>query len=266
MTTLMMGVLAMQLGARPPAEVVQRFEEHTFHYTGGSYDNAPFKYRLLKPAQLTEGKKYPLVLFLHGAGERGDDNQSQLQYFPQMMSEPEYRQRYECFLLAPQCPTGRWWGAARRRGEDAAEENTAGHPSQAALGMLQECLQKYPIDRKRVYLTGLSMGGYGSWDLAVRHPELFAAVVPICGGGDESQAARLVGLPIWAVHGGADPVVPAERSRRMIDAIKKAGGGPKYTELEGVGHDSWTPAYHDPEGVVPWMFEHVKPEVAKSSE
>ena len=87
------------------------------------------------------------------------------------------------------------------------------------------------------------MGGYGSWDLAERMPERFAALVPICGGGDEAQADRLVGLPIWAWHGDADQAVPVERSRRMIAAIEKAGGKPKYTELPGVGHDSWTPAY-----------------------
>jgi predicted peptidase len=104
------------------------------------------------------------------------------------------------------------------------------------------------------------MGGYGSWDLAARRPELFAAVVPICGGGDEHAAERLLKTPIWAVHGDADTAVPVERSRRMIEAIKAAGGQPKYSELPGVGHNSWTPAYSDPEGVLPWMFEQVRTE------
>jgi predicted peptidase len=102
------------------------------------------------------------------------------------------------------------------------------------------------------------MGGYGSWELATRMPDRFAAVVPICGGGDEHWADHLVNVPIWAWHGDADPAVPVERSRKMIEAIKQSGGHPKYTELKGVGHNSWTPAYSDPEGPIPWMFEHVK--------
>jgi len=120
---------------------------------------------------------------------------------------------------------------------------------------VEETTQAQPVDLDRIYVTGLSMGGYGSWDLAIRTPEKFAAVVPICGGGDESQAARLLGVPIWAWHGDADPAVPVERSRRMIAAIRQAGGNPKYTELAGVGHDSWNPAYRDPHGPIPWLFE-----------
>jgi predicted peptidase len=102
------------------------------------------------------------------------------------------------------------------------------------------------------------MGGFGSWDWATREPDRFAAVVPICGGGDESKADKLTKTPIWAVHGDTDEVVKVEQSRRMIEAIKKAGGDPKYSELKGVGHNSWTPAYSDPKGIVPWMFEQRK--------
>jgi predicted peptidase len=114
------------------------------------------------------------------------------------------------------------------------------------------------VDEKRIYLTGLSMGGYGAWELAMRQPTRFAALAPICGGGDESQAAILKDIPVWAWHGDADPAVPVERSRRMIEAIKTAGGKPRYSELPGVGHDSWTPAYTRADGVVPWLFEQVK--------
>jgi predicted peptidase len=138
----------------------------------------------------------------------------------------------------------------------AGELNAQGR---AVIGILDEVEQKYPVDRRREYLTGLSMGGYGTWALATMFPERFAAVVPICGGGDERQAARLTAIPIWAVHGADDPAVPVERSRQMIEAIRTAGGRPRYTEYPGMGHNSWTPAYTDPEGVVPWMFQQVNP-------
>ena len=108
----------------------------------------------------------------------------------------------------------------------------------------------FPSTRTRLYLTGLSMGGYGSWDLGTRLADRWAAVAPICGGGDELYADRLAGVPVWAWHGDADDVVPVRKSRTMIDAIRRAGGEPRYTELAGVGHDSWTPAYTDPDGVV----------------
>ena len=102
------------------------------------------------------------------------------------------------------------------------------------------------------------MGGFGSWDLGTRFASYWAAVAPICGGGDELYADRLEHVPVWAWHGAADDVVPVERSRRMIDAIRRAGGQPKYTELTGVGHDSWTPAYTDPQGLLPWIFSQRK--------
>ncbi len=107
------------------------------------------------------------------------------------------------------------------------------------------------------------MGGYGSWDLAERMPERFAALAPVCGGGDETKADRLAALPIWAWHGDADTAVPVERSRRMVAAIERAGGKPKYTELPGVGHDSWTPAYHGPDNLLAWLFAQSKPASGK---
>lgn len=108
------------------------------------------------------------------------------------------------------------------------------------------------VDKNRIYVTGLSMGGFGTWDIIVRRPKLFAAVVPICGG-DEAQAARIARIPIWAFHGGKDRTVKPLRSRNMVDAIKKAGGKIKYTEYPKVGHFAWTPAYRDPE-MFAWLF------------
>jgi predicted peptidase len=243
-------------------DAVKAYEEKTVRYTGGEYKDEAFKYRLLKPAKIEEGKTYPLVVFLHGAGERGDDNVAQLKYFPEMMAKAEYREKYPCFIIAPQCREGKSWsGFGRRRnnaGNAASDANEPSDQLKVVMQILDKTIKENPVDSSRLYLTGLSMGGYGSWDWATREPDRFASVVPICGGGDDSKADRLVKLPIWAVHGDADEAVPVERSRTMIAAIKKAGGNPKYTELAGVGHNSWTPAYTDPDGVVKWMFEQKK--------
>lgn len=214
----------------------------------------PFRYRLLRPVSVEAGKRYPVVLFLHGAGERGGDNTAQLKYLPTWLAEPAWRERFPSFVVAPQCRADHRWSPfdwADRKSSPLKAEPTA--DLAAAIAALDEVCDSEPVDEDRVYLTGLSMGGYGSWELAARMPQRFAAVAPICGGGDEAQAAKLVKLPIWCFHGGADTVVPVARSRSMIAAIEAAGGSPKYTEFPGVGHNSWTPAYRD-SGLLEWLF------------
>jgi len=215
-------------------------------------------YRLLKPARIEPNKLYPLVLFLHGAGERGTDNGKQLKYLPTWLASDENRRTYPCFVIAPQCPADQQWSSGALSDSTSQPLGEMTEPTRAVIALLDNLVGHNPIDPARIYLTGLSMGGYGSWDLAVRMPERFAALVPICGGGDEARARRLVGLPIWAWHGDEDQAVPVERSRRMIAAITAAGGSPRYSELKGVGHDSWTPAYTGPDSVLPWMFAQVK--------
>lgn len=250
-----LGISAVNADAKPQ----DAYEQRVHKYTGGEYKDEAFKYRLLAPQKIEDGKKYPVVLFLHGAGERGDDNEAQLKYFPTWMAEPKMREKYPCFVLAPQCRSGQSWSVRNWGAKDSSEmPKEPSDQLKVAIGILDGAMKKLPIDERRVYLTGLSMGGYGSWELAMRRPDRFAAVAPICGGGDESQAARIAKLPIWAWHGDADTAVPVERSRRMIEAIKKAGGEPKYTELPGVGHDSWTAAYTREDGVIPWLFEQAK--------
>ena len=224
-------------------------------------------YQMLQPLSIEKGTKYPLVIFLHGAGERGDDNKLQLKYFPQQMSQEKWSKEYPCFLLAPQCPKNRRW--VEVNWGDKKSVKMADQPSpqmQAVFEILQSLKKELPIDEQRIYLTGLSMGGYGSWEMASRWPELFAAVAPICGGGDERQAKQLVNLPLWAFHGDADTAVPVERSRQMIEAIKKVGGNPKYTEYPKAGHNVWSRAYAEENGVVHWMFSQKKMRKQKPSE
>lgn len=245
-------LLVMALGQVTLDEAAQIYEDQTIERDGHKVH-----YRLLKPEKIEPGQKYPVVLSLHGAGERGSDNVKQLMYLPQQMADAQHREKFPCFLIAPQCPAGQKWANINWSAKTSEPQPEIAGPMQDAVAMLEHVLKTYPTDPNRVYLTGLSMGGYGSWDLATRHPEWFAAVVPICGGGDERQAKKLVGIPLWAVHGDADRAVPVERSQQMIAAIKEAGGEPKYSELPGVGHNSWTPAYKDL-GVIKWMFAQKK--------
>lgn len=215
-------------------------------------------YRLLTPETVEPGRQYPLVVFLHGAGERGSDNVMQLKYLPAWMAEPALRRKHPCFLIAAQCRMDERWvdvsWADKQSTPQAAEPTT---DLKAVAAMIDDVMQREPVDPGRVFLTGLSMGGFGAWDLAARMPERFAAVLPICGGGDERTAARIAKLPIWARHGDADKAVPVERSRSMIAAVEAAGGSPRYTEMAGVGHDAWTPTYRDA-AVLDWLFSQQK--------
>lgn len=212
-----------------------------------------FRSQLLVPPAIEPGRRYPLVVFLHGAGERGSDNERQLKYLPAWMAEPALRERHPCFLLAPQCREDERWVDISWADKKSTPQGPPTTDMLAVIAVLNAVVAAEPVDPGRILLTGLSMGGYGTWDLAARQPERFAAILPICGGGDEATAPRLAKLPIWCFHGDADEVVPVERSRSMVGAVRAAGGSPKYSELPGVGHDSWTPAYRDPV-VLEWLF------------
>jgi predicted peptidase len=209
-----------------------------------SVDAVEYPYALLPPANIVAGQKYPLVLFLHGAGERGIDNQRQKIHFPVRMAGSKYRDRYPCFVLAPQCPENKSWvdvNWSEPKSTPLAATPTG--PMLGAISALKEVIHNHPIDRDRISLTGLSMGGYGTWDLAMRYPGWFSTAIPICGGGDERQVARLAGLPMQVWHGGADQVVAPSRSSSIIRAASESGFEIEYHELPGVGHISWPAAY-----------------------
>jgi predicted peptidase len=248
-----------QAPAATPELHVDLYEARTVRVREGDA-TLDFAYRLLKPepAALEAGARRPLVVFLHGAGERGTDNVKQLKYLPAWLAEPANRGRHPAFVLAPQCRADeRWVDVSWADGTSTPQAEKPTTDMAAALAALEDVIAREAVDPARIYLTGLSMGGYGSWDLATRMPERFAAVVPVCGGGDDRGAARLAGLPIWCFHGDADRAVPVARSRDMIAAVRRAGGRPIYSELAGVGHDSWTPAYRDP-FVLDWLFAQRK--------
>jgi len=213
-----------------------------------------FRYRLLRPQPGATPARYPLVVFLHGAGERGNDNERQLKYLPTWMAAPAIHAKHPCFLLAPQCREDERWVDVSWADMKSTPQGRPTTDMIAAIAALEDVLRTEPIDPDHVYLTGLSMGGFGTWDLATRMPDRFAAILPICGGGDDRNAGRIAKLPIWCAHGDADEAVPVERSRDMIAAIRAAGGNPHYVEMPGVGHDSWTPTYRDP-AALEWLFE-----------
>ncbi len=239
------------------ATAASLYQERTVRVDEGGTP-VEFRYRLLLPEALPDAAatvaRHPLVLFLHGAGERGSDNVVQLKYLPTWLADSAARRRHPCFVLAPQCRTDeRWVDVSWGDGASTPQPPVPTVDLAAAIAALDDVVAREAVDRDRIYLTGLSMGGFGTWDLAARLPERFAAILPVCGGGDERVAARTAKLPTWCIHGDADKAVPVTRSRSMIAAVRAAGGRPIYSELPGVGHDSWTPAYRDP-FVLDWLF------------
>ncbi|MFO0842247.1 MAG: prolyl oligopeptidase family serine peptidase [Gemmataceae bacterium] len=238
-------LLPMVAMAQKKPDLDALFEKHTF--TKG---DASLNYRMMTPPKVEGKKTYPLVVFLHGAGERGDDNAAQLKHGAAEFAKASTRKKHPCYVIAPQCPEKGWW-AGRFRGKEMPGSGPL------VLELIDKLCQELPIDKKRIYITGLSMGGFGSWALMAQRPELFAAGIPICGGGDEKAAGKLAKIPIWAFHGDEDKAVKGDLSRAMVKAIEKAGGKPKYTEYEGVGHDSWTQTYKNPE-VIDWLFAQKK--------
>jgi predicted peptidase len=185
----------------------------------------------------TRGRSLPLMLFLHGAGETGRDLDLVKKHGPPKVAPriplPFFR------VISPQNPPGSSW-------VQLLDDLRA---------LLEDAFERYPVDRTRVYLTGLSMGGYGSWYLASAYPELFAALVPICGGGDTSEACALKDIPTWAFHGEKDDVVPPSESIEMVEALKACGGDARLTLYPDLGHNSWTRAYNNME-LYAWLLRH----------
>jgi predicted peptidase len=239
--------------------VVDEFIARTFDDGHGH----TLPYRLYIPRGYDPKNKYPLVVFFHGSGGRGTDNVKQLtdQTAPLVFVRPENQAKWPVVMLAPQCPPGQqWvdmpWGAPTGKGKQPAAPTW---PMAAAIALVDQVSVDYPaVDARQIHVTGMSMGGYGTWDAAIRNPAKWKSAVIVCGGYDETTVAPIIGahLPVWAFHAADDPTVPIARSRQMIAALRARGGTPKYTEYpasEHHGHFSWRPAYSDPE-LLPWMF------------
>lgn len=218
-------------------------------------------YRLLRPETMKSGEKYPLVLFLHGAGERGSDNERQLTHGGQMFLNPVNREKYPAFVLAPQCPLTGYWAYAARPTSFMPDDMPLEVPVSPIFETLKDLLDTYlalpEVDKRRIYIVGLSMGGMGTFDMAIRYPEVFAAAMPICGTVNPGrlEAAKKVRFRIF--HGDADNVVPPEGSRAAYRALKAAGADVEYIEFPGCNHGSWNPAFNYPD-FMSWMFSQKK--------
>jgi predicted peptidase len=214
-------------------------------YKSGGRQSMP--YRLFVPAHYKPDIQYPLVLWLHGAGGAGTDNRGQISgdQVPgtRTWTKPQNQTKYPSFVLVPQSPTN--WVSS---GLDRLSPEMS-----LVLAILQEVRSEFNIDPARMYVAGQSDGGIGTWNVIIQRPNLFAAAIPLCGGGDYSRAAAIAKLPLWAFHGARDNVISVAESRKMINALQKAGGRPRYTEYGNVGHDVWNRAFAEPE-LVDWLF------------
>ena len=200
-------------------------QERTYKTKNGEY-----RYLLFLPEGYGKEKKlWPTILFLHGAGERGNDLEKVKLHGPPKIVETQ--KDFPFIVISPQCPKDDWW-------TDRPE---------IWMGLLDDVCKKYDVDKNRIYLTGLSMGGFGTWALAMDQPNQFAALAPICGRGDPKKAALIAHVPTWVFHGAKDTTVPLAGSQEMVDALKAAGGDPKFTIYPDAGHDSWTATYDNPE-------------------
>lgn len=236
-------------GANFRQEAVSRTEAKEFEGSGGKV----FRYRLAEKIP-SDGSRMPLVFFLHGAGERGTNNVAQLVHGVGELicwldaHEKGYR------VVAGQVPCGKRWVEVNW---NAKSHNMPKKPSET-MALLIEFIDRQladpAVDSSRVYVTGISMGGYGTWDILSRRPEVFAAAMPICGGGDETQAQRISAVPVWAFHGSADTAVPVSRTRNMMSALWSIGSNAHYREYPDAGHNVWSRTYGDNE-VLKWFFK-----------
>lgn len=238
------------------AQDLNGFEARTLQGSKG----LTLPYRLFKVKNPVAGTKYPLILFLHGAGERGNNNTSQLMANAgaTVWATDAHQAKHPAYVIAPQCPSDKQW-VDTPWGDGSYSTTTVAVSDQltTALEIADAVATELGTDPARQYITGLSMGGYGTWDAVVRNPTRFAAALPICGAADLSKADLIKLLPLWTFHGDADTTVPPKGTRDMVAALKAAGSTVKYTEYPGVGHDSWSMTYANEE-VIDWLFQFKK--------
>lgn len=233
-------LLAAALWFLLPVSLVAGPTEELFEKPSGEVFRLRYLLSLPEGYEADTEKRWPLVVFLHGAGERGDQLANVAKHGPPKLAAAG--EKFPFILVAPQCPANEWW------------------TEQPVLQLIDHLEDTLRVDASRIYLTGLSMGGYGTWHFTTLAPKRFAAVVPICGGGVPYRMRLIPHLPVWAFHGAKDSTVPLEETTRLVEALKKAGNEQvKLTVYPEAGHDSWTEAYADP-GLYEWLLSHSLPE------
>jgi len=236
------------------------FEKKEFKTTHGK----TLPYCILYPENYNPNQKYPLVLFLHGAGERGSDNELQLKNGAKLFLDSSNRSKYPAIVIFPQCPIDSYWSSVKINRTtnpltiDFTYNSELNWPAQAAVDLVKSMIKEGKVDKNRVYIAGLSMGGMGTMEIVSRNPNLFAAAVAICGGADLDYVNRYAKkIPVRLFHGASDDVVSVEHSRYLVRAIQKAGGNVTYTEYPNVKHDSWQNAFNEPD-FLEWIFSKKK--------
>jgi len=230
-------------------------QQPTFEKAGFEHEGKTLQYRILKPVDFDETKKYPLHLFLHGAGERGDDNEAQLVHGSELFIKEN--KKHPAVVIFPQCPADDYW---------AQTKSEPGWAMSAVMSLLDEMMQEVYIDKSRIYLGGLSMGGMGTFELLSRRPDTFAAATAICGGGNiENVAIWAEKTPMWIFHGDADRVVPSFYSKTIFEAMLKKGVEPRFSLYKNTGHGSWTNAFAEAD-FFDWIYSHQKEVETKAKE
>jgi predicted peptidase len=221
------------------------------------YTNAvgdTLNYRQLVPDYAISGR-YPLVIFLHGSGERGNDNEAQLKWGVLNFATDENMKLHPAIVIAPQCPKdSQWYNFSDTKNTLLPQ---ASKPMELVIALIKQTMANYPVDLNRIYITGMSMGGYGTFDAISRYPDLFAAAVPVCGAGDLTKAPLIAHIPMWIFHGALDGAVDPIHSQDMLKALSKEGAHPGFTQYPEVGHFSWIAAYSDPM-MMAWLFRQQK--------
>ena len=240
---------------------ISLFAQEIYLYGSFSHNGYALPYRYLEPQNIKSNKKYPVVLFLHGAGERGTDNEAQLLHCSAQFLNPDVRDRYPAYVFFPQAPQGAFWSIPDRLTDlSQAMFATVSEPSwqlQTIKAMVDSIAQLPNVDSKRIYIMGISMGAMATYELCWRYPHLFAAAVPICGGADINRLTNAASIPWRIYHGDADKVVPVIFSRTAYRALKNAGAKIIYREFAGCTHNSWNPAFNDSD-LFPWLFKQKK--------
>ncbi|MCI8360846.1 MAG: prolyl oligopeptidase family serine peptidase [Clostridiales bacterium] len=241
-----------------PAEVIDRFMAKS--YTDPD-SGLTLPYRMFIPDHTNKTRQYSLLLFLHGAGERGTDNRRQIAANTEILTRivQDTERDHACIIIAPQCPNdAQWVDTPWGNGSYELDQVPQSKQLAAAMKLVDLVVEGYDIDQSRMYVSGISMGGYGAWDTVMRYPDTFAAAIPVCGAGDPSKAGLLQNVAIRTFHSSDDGTVPVSGSREMSAAVKAAGGNIDYKEYTGYGHGSWQPAFAEPD-LVDWLFAQRKP-------
>lgn len=248
------GVFGVVLPVCAQFKVDEAFKEVVYTNAVGE----TFAYRLWAPQFPEAGRKYPLILFLHGSGECGTDNRRQLGVgLPRLLASLQLRSE-PVMVLAPQCQNGNGWVRRPAMGPDYAASREPTPALEVALELCRHLVAERQADPQRLYITGLSLGGFGTWDAIQREPELFAAAIPICGGGDLRRVQAIKRFPLWVVHGAKDQIVPVDCSRRLVELLRQCGNRKlRYTEIEGAGHNVWDQTYASQE-VLEWLFRQTR--------